>query len=71
MDKKPIANRLSAALVLTAFSAGAAHAETLTADAAARLALERPENAALLTADVAAARGDLVSARTWRNPVFS
>ncbi|MFW6027393.1 MAG: TolC family protein [bacterium] len=68
MTKKPIGGRLLA--VFVASTGGLAQAHALTAEDAARLALERPENAALLGAEVDAARGDLIAARTWRNPVF-
>ena len=50
--------------------ASAAEAAPLTAEEAERLALARPENAAIVTATLDAARGDLVAARTARNPVF-
>ena len=66
--KKPIVNRFF--MICGALLANAAEAETLTAEEAERLALARPENAAIVSATLDAARGDLVAARTARNPVF-
>lgn len=67
--KKPIGDRFLPLLFF--FAAGAAEAQTLTAEDAARLALERPENATVLGATVDAAHGDLVDVQTLRNPVFA
>ena len=66
--KKPIIARFLPAIVLLV--AGAAQAQTLTAEKVVRLALERPETVETLAAPVDAAEGDLVKARTPRNPVF-
>lgn len=71
--KKPIADRLfvlSTVLPLALAAPPLAVAQALTADDVGRLVLSRPENAAVIAADLEAARGDQVSARTWRNPVL-
>ena len=71
--KKPIGGRffmLSTALTLVVSAPPLAMAQALTADDVVRLALSRPENAAVIAADLEAARGAQVAARTWRNPVL-
>ena len=73
MHKKPIVDRLfvlSTTLALAVATPPLAIAQALTADDVVRLALSRPENAAVIAADLEAARGAQVSARTWRNPVI-
>lgn len=65
--KKPIAARLFAVIYLS----GTAQAQVMSEDDAVSLALQRPENLAVIEAPVEAAEGALTSARTWRNPVFS
>ena len=72
--KKPIVDRLfvlSTTLALAVATPPLAIAQALTADDVVRLALSRPENAAVIAADLEAARGAQVSARTWRNPVIA
>ena len=72
--KKPTGNRffvLSTALTLAVAAPPLAMAQALTADDVVRLALSRPENAAVIAADLEAARGAQVSAHTWRNPVIA
>lgn len=72
--KKPIGSRffvLSTALTLAVAAPPLAMAQALTADEVVRLALSRPENAAVIAADLEAARGAQVSVHTWRNPVIA
>lgn len=71
--KKPIVDRffvLSTTLALAVATPPLAIAQALTADDVVRLALSRSENAAVIAADLEAARGAQVAARTWRNPVI-
>jgi outer membrane protein, heavy metal efflux system len=57
---------------LVALVAAAAGAQSpLSAEDAVRLALARPEVAARLDADLAAAEAELTAARTWPNPAVS
>lgn len=70
MSKKPIPHRLFLLPVLALF-ASPAFAQNLTADDAARLALERPEASQLIDAPIGVAEGNLTSARTWSNPTLS
>lgn len=65
--KKPIAARLFAVIFLS----GTAQAQVMSEDDAVSLALQRPENLAVIEAPVEAAEGALTSVRTWRNPVFN
>ena len=69
-SKTPTLHRLLILPVLAALSAQAT-AQTLTADEAARLALERPEASQLIDATVGVAEGNLLFARTWSNPTLS
>lgn len=68
--KTPILHRF---LILPVFAllAAPALAQTLTADNAARQALERPEASQIIDAPVGVAEGNLTSARTWSNPTLS
>ena len=68
--RKPIRSRLFA-LSLALLASSAATAQTLTADDAARLAVERPDAAEILQSAIAVAEGDLVTAGTRPNPVAS
>lgn len=68
--KTPILHRLLW-LPAMAFLASQASAQTLTADEAARFALDRPEASQLIEATVDAAEGNLTTARTWSNPEIS
>jgi len=68
--KTPIRHRLLV-LPIIALVATQAAAQTLTADQAASLAIERPEASQLLEAQVEVAEGNLMTARTWSNPQIS
>lgn len=68
--KIPILHRLFVLPVLALY-ASPAFAQTLTADDAARRALERPEASQLIDAPVGVAEGNLTSAQTWSNPTLS
>ena len=68
--KTPIHHRLFL-LPIFAVLTTPALAQTITADDAARLAIERPEAAQLMNAPVGVAEGNLTSARTWANPTLS
>ena len=60
-NKKPIIHR---SFALLAFVALPAAAQTLTAEEAQRLAMERPENRALVETPLEAAEGELCSPDT-------